>query len=127
MMRLNKFINSVEWWKLVPAGLDGMKSIIVDPVNIDTTASYVSAAATRDGSLLVAYIPPAHKGGVKVDLSVLSRPGFVYWFDPTDGRYIPLEASPVSNTGIREFTPPGKNHSGESDWVLLLTTSRISN
>ena len=127
MMRLNKFINSVEWWKLVPAGLNGMKNIIVDPVNIDTAASYVSAAAARDGSLLVAYIPPAHKGGVKVDLSVLSRPAFVYWFDPTDGRYIPLEASPVSNTGVREFTPPAKNQDDESDWVLLLTTSRISN
>ena len=126
MIRLNKFITSVEWWKLVPSGLNGMKNIIVDPVNIDTTASYVSAAAAKDGSLLVAYIPPAHKGGVKVDLSVLSRSSFVYWFDPTDGRYIPLESSPVRNTGVREFISPGKNHGGESDWVLLLTTSRIS-
>jgi len=125
-MRLNKFIKSLEWWKLVPAGLNGMKNIIVDPANIDTTASYASAAATRDGSLLVLYIPPAHKGGVKVDLSVLSKSGFVYWFDPTDGRYIPMEASPMTNTGIKEFTPPGKNHGGESDWVLLFTTSRVS-
>ena len=127
MVRLNRFINSVEWWKLVPAGLNGMKSIIVDPVNIDTAASYVSAAASRDGSLLVAYIPPAHKGGVKVDLSVLSRITFAYWFDPTDGRYLSVEGSPVNNTGIREFTPPGKNQDGESDWVLLLTTTKIKN
>jgi len=125
MIRLNKFIKSLEWWKLVPSGLNGMKNIIADPVNIDTASSYVSAAATRDGSLLVAYIPPAHKGVVKVDLTVLSKPGFVYWFDPTDGRYIPVGASPVSNTGIREFTTPGKNHGVESDWVLLVITSRI--
>src|SRR6187431_1254342 len=65
------------------------ESIIADPVNIDTTAAYVSAAAARDGSLFVAYIPPAHKGGITVDLSVLNKPGFVYWFDPTDGSYSP--------------------------------------
>ncbi len=126
MTRLNQFIRSLEWWKLVPAGLGGMKNIIADPFNIDTAVTYVSAAAARDGSLLVAYIPPAHRGAVKVDLSVLSKPGFVYWFDPTDGRYIPQGTSPVNNNGIIEFTPPGKNHDGESDWVLLLITSEIN-
>ena len=106
MMRLNQFIKSVEWWKLVPAGLNGMKKIIANPVNIDAAATYVSAAAARDGSFLVAYIPPAHKGAIRVDLSVLSKPSYVYWFNPTDGRYLPMEASLVSNTGIREFVPP---------------------
>jgi hypothetical protein len=125
MMRLNKFIQSVEWWKLVPSGLDGMKNIIVDPVNIDTSASYVSAAAARDGSFLVAYIPPAHKGAIKVDLSVLSKPGFAYWFDPADGRWHGVEASPLANKGVKEFIPPPKNNAGESDWVLVARTSRI--
>lgn len=125
MMRLNRFITSVEWWKLVPSGLNGMKNIILDPANTDTTASYVSAAAARDGSLLVAYIPPAHKGEVNVDLRVLSQPGFAYWFDPTDGRYMPVEASPVMNKGVREFVPPAKNYAGESDWVLVIRTSKI--
>ena len=127
MTRLNKFIKSVEWWKLVPSGLKGMKNIIVDPLNVDTSASYVSAAAASDGSLLVAYIPPAHRGQVKVDLSVLSKPAFAYWFDPTDGRYISVEASPVTNREIREFMPPAKNHAGESDWVLLISSSKIKN
>jgi hypothetical protein len=127
MMRLNKFIKSVEWWKLAPAGLNGMKSLIADPVNIDTAAAYVSAAAASDGSLLVAYVPPAHKGAITVDLTVLSKPSFAYWFDPTDARYIPVGATPVSNTARKEFTPPGKNHAGESDWVLLLVTNRIKN
>ena len=125
MERLNSFIKSLEWWKLVPAGLNGMKNIISDPVNIDTAATYISAAAAGDGSFLVAYIPPAHKGGVKVDLSVLNKPGLGYWFDPTDARYVPVGSSPVNNIGILEFTPPGKNHDGESDWVLLFTTRRI--
>ena len=126
MTRLNKFIKSLEWWKLVPAGLNGMKNIIKDPANIDTVASYVSAAAARDGSFLVAYVPPAHKGTIKVDVSVLSKRCFAYWFDPTDGRYIPAGRSPVSNTGIREFTPPATNHAGESDWVLLITSRKMT-
>ena len=126
MMRLNQFIKSVEWWKLVPAGLNGMKNIIVDTHNIDTSASYVLAAAARDGSFLVTYIPPAHQGKIKVDLSVLNKPGFAYWFDPTDGRYIPVEKSSISNIGIREFIKPGKNYGGERDWVLLINTRRIS-
>lgn len=126
MMRLNKFIKSMEWWKLVPSGLNNMKEIIVDPLNVDTTASYVSAAAARDGSLLVAYIPPAHKGGVTVDLSVLGKTAFAYWFDPTDGRYFRVSESPIANKGNREFFPPGKNQQGLSDWVLLFTTDRLS-
>lgn len=125
MVRLNRFIKSIEWWKLVPSGLDRMKNIIPDPANLDTDPAYVSAAAARDGSLLVVYIPPAHKGTIKVDLSVLSKPGFAYWFDPTNGQYIPAAVSPVLNNAIRTFTPPGKNHSGESDWVLVISTKKI--
>src|SRR5690606_37102558 len=123
MMRLNEFIKSLEWWKLVPGGLDGMKDIIVDPANADTTASFVSAAAARDGSFLVAYIPPAHDGRIRVDLTVLSKPGFAYWFDPTDGRYLPVKGSPIRNNSVKEFITPGKNSVGESDWVLLVKTT----
>lgn len=125
MSRLNSFIRSVEWWKLVPSGLNGMKTIIADPANIDTTASFVAAAAASDGSFLVAYIPPAHRGEINVDLSVLSDLGFAYWFDPTDGQYIQVETSAVANKGIKKFIPPATNQEGESDWVLLITTGKL--
>ena len=126
MMRLNKFIKSLEWWKLVPSGLNGMKDVIIDPLNIDTTASYVSAAAARDGSLLVAYIPPAHDGGVTVNLTVLKKAAFAYWFDPTDGSFLPVGESRVTNKGNRTFVPPGKNHQGQTDWVLIFATEKIA-
>lgn len=124
MIRLNKFIQSLEWWKLVPAGLNDMKNIIVDPANVDTAVSYVAAAAAKDGSFLVAYIPPAHTGRIKVDVSVLSKPCFAYWFDPTNGKYIRASRSLVRNKGIKDFTPPSKNHAGERDWVLLLSANK---
>jgi hypothetical protein len=44
------------------------------------------------------------------------------WYDPTNGEYIGVDDSPFANTGIRQFTPPGKNHDGDGDWVLLLET-----
>ena len=125
MKRLNKFIQSLQWWKLVPSGLNEMKTIIVNPSNIDTSAAFVSAAAARDGSFLVAYIPPAHKGEVPVDLSVLKKSGFAYWFDPTDERYISVQTSALPNKGVRKFMPPANNEAGESDWVLLITTTKM--
>ena len=43
-------------------------------------------------------------------------------YDPTTGEYITVGGSPFANTGIRQFTPPGKNHDGDGDWVLVLET-----
>lgn len=126
MTRLNRFIESIEWWKLIPQGLNGMKNIVIDPVNIDTTASYVSAAAARDGSMMVAYIPPSNKGHIKVDLSVVSKPAFEYWFDPTEGSYITINLSQTADTINREFKIPGKNKAGEHDWVLLISHKPLS-
>jgi hypothetical protein len=62
MERLNKFIKSITWWKLVPSGLAGMKTLITAGGNISTDSDYVAAAATYEGTLLVAYIPPSHNG-----------------------------------------------------------------
>lgn len=122
MERLNGFVKSIRWWELVPSGLNGMKTLVADPLNIDTTASYVSAAATNSGSLLVAYIPPAHRGSVKIDMSAMRNPSYTYWFDPTSAKYLSITDGPFVNKGQREFTPPATNSRGEHDWVLVLTT-----
>jgi hypothetical protein len=42
------------------------------------------------------------------------------WFDPSNGTYQDASTSPVANSGSHDFTPPGKNHAGDGDWVLLL-------
>ena len=125
MSRLNRFIGSIEWWKLVPSGLNGMKTLIVDKSNIDTAANYVAAAATRDGTLLVAYIPPAHNGSINVDMTALNGKVYANWFDPANGKYVPVKDSPVPGKAIYEFIPPGKNSTGENDWVLILSQREI--
>ncbi|MCB0686493.1 MAG: DUF4038 domain-containing protein [Saprospiraceae bacterium] len=126
MMRLNGFINSVQWWKLKPSGLNGMKDIIVDPMNVDTSESYVSAAAANDGSTIIAYIPPAYKGNrITIDLTVLSGTGYAYWFDPTDGQFLAAQSSTITNQGNGNFLIPGKNKAGARDWVLLIQTQQL--
>jgi hypothetical protein len=82
MERLNKFIKSITWWKLVPSGLDGMKTLITAGGNMSTDSDYVAAAATREGTLLVAYVPPSHKGSITVDMTAMGASTKASWFDP---------------------------------------------
>jgi len=123
MSRLNHFIRSIDWWQLVPSGLNGMETLITDAKNIDTSAAYVSAAAAKDGSLLVAYIPPAHQGSITVTMKQLADKMYGYWFDPTIGVYTSIIDSPFTNKAVHSFTPPGKNSRGEDDWVLVLSAT----
>jgi len=125
MSRLNDFIRSINWWQLIPSGLNGMETLITDAENVDTSVAYVSAAAAQDGSLLVAYIPPAHKGSVKVNMKVLAAKMYGYWFDPTTGVFTSMGDSPVTNDrGAHSFTPAVKNSRGEGDWVLVLSATK---
>ena len=124
MKRLNAFIRSVTWWQLIPSGLNGMKTLVTDENNIDTTSIYVAAASTKDGSLLIAYIPPAHTGSITVDMTALNNKAYAYWFDPTNAHYSVITGSPLHNTGEHNFTTPGKNSSGDNDWVLVLSVDK---
>lgn len=118
--RLNRFIQSIEWWDLVPSGLNGMRNLITVGGGADSTATYVSAAATPSGTLLVAYIPPAHRGSVTVDMKGMGEVVEAEWFDPTSGDYVKIQGSPFKNTGNHKFTPSGNNSKGQADWVLVL-------
>jgi len=120
MQRLNSFIQSVNWWELVPSGLDGMKTLITSGGSNADSTDFVSAAATHDGTMLIAYIPPDHTGGIIVDLTVLKSQITASWYDPTNGKSTEIAGSPFKNTGPRQFTPGGKNSGGDNDWVLKL-------
>jgi hypothetical protein len=124
MERLNGFIKSINWWQLVPSGLNGMPILIADSNNIDSSVAYVSASAAKDGSLLVAYIPPAHTGTITLNMQPLQTTMYGYWFDPTSGEYTLINNAPFGNTGNHTFMPPGANSKGENDWVLLLTAKK---
>jgi len=41
------------------------------------------------------------------------------WFDPTSAAYSGAGTG-LANSGTFQFTPPGNNSAGASDWVLVL-------
>jgi hypothetical protein len=118
--RLNAFIVSIPWSQLVPSGLGGMKTLITAGAGAPADAGYVASAATPTGSLLVAYVPPAHTGTVTVDMTVMSGPARARWFNPTSAAYTNVTGGPFANTGTHAFTPPGDNGTGNNDWALVL-------
>jgi hypothetical protein len=81
-------------------------------------SDYATAARTSDGAYAVVYMPTART--ITVDMARLSGPAAAEWFDPSVGSYQVIAGSPFANAGSREFTPPGTNAAGDSDWVLLL-------
>ncbi len=116
----NLFV-TLRWFDLVP---DSSHKVLVagyrwpDNDGSVNNNDYVTAAATRDGRLVVAYLPSARE--VMVDLSKLSGPVRGRWYDPTDGTYTPVADHVFGNSGMRSFKPPARNHSGDGDWVLVL-------
>jgi len=45
-----------------------------------------------------------------------------WWFDPTADSSRMICGSPFANAGAQQFTTPGKNSTGEPDWLLVLET-----
>ncbi len=123
MARLNAFVRSVPWYDLVPSGLDGMKTLITQGGGTENpqSADYVAAAATPNGTLLLAYVPPSHSGTITVDMSALGGLGRARWYNPASASYTDI-ATALANSGTQVLTPPGDNGSGFSDWVLVIDT-----
>jgi hypothetical protein len=120
MARLNAFIGSIAWHKLVPSGLAGMRTLVIAGGGSSVSAAdYVAAAASPDGTLLVAYVPPAHAGSITADMQAMSGPARARWFNPASGTYTAIGTG-LTNTGAQVFTPPGDNGTGFADWVLVL-------
>ena len=125
MARLNGFIRSIPWHELVPSGLGGRPNLITAGGSTVAAADYVAAAAKPDGTLLVAYIPPAHSGALGVNLAALSGLVRARWFDPTSAAYTTI-AIGLTNVGSHTFTPPGNNSAGAKDWVLVLDVPDVT-
>ena len=62
MARLNAFMRSIAWYNLVPSGLNGMRTLITAGGSSVSSKRLRGRRRDSDGTLLVAYIPPAHRG-----------------------------------------------------------------
>ena len=116
--RLNAFVTSIPWHTLVPSGLGGMRRLI-------TSDAEVVAAASADGTLLVAYVPPGRRGSIAVDLRAMSGAARARWLDPTSGGYASA-GQEVPNSGAAQFVVPGPNGAGGSDWVLVIDRAAVT-
>src|SRR5678815_618631 len=117
------FWKSKPWHRPKPSGLGGMGTLITASGGTASPQSttYVAAACTPEGDLLLAYIPPAHTGSITVDMTKLSATIQARWFDPSNATYTTIGA--FSNTGTHAFTPPANNSAGDTDFLLVLETS----
>jgi hypothetical protein len=119
------FFSSLPWQDLVPdqnhtavtAGL----GTYGDFQTRVSKSDYCTSARTSDGSFVVAYMPTART--IAVNMASLKAPANAKWFDTTNGAYTTVAGGLFANKGTRQFTPPGNNHAGDRDWVLLLIAS----
>jgi hypothetical protein len=125
MAHLKSLFESLAWYDLVPDQAHGTLTagygtMITDKDHVGGVDSndYATAARSPDGSLVVAYLPTRRT--VSIDMTRLRGPVEARWFDPSNGVYTAVAGSPLANTGPRNFTPPGNNHDGDGDWVLVL-------
>jgi hypothetical protein len=120
--RIGGLMNSVAWQDLVPSELSGMRRLVVSSNGSQEPAipNYVAAAQNRDGTLLMAYVPPYSSGPQRLtlDLQSMRKPVRARWWDPTSAAFTAIGENPKGN--LQEFTTPGSNRAGSNDWVLML-------
>jgi hypothetical protein len=112
------------WFDLVP---DRNHNLVVSGYGTYSSTGevdgndYAATAGTPDGKLAMAYLPTGHP--IVVDLRRMGGRVRAQWYDPTSGSYSTIGGSPFARGGRRTFRPPGKNHDGDPDWVLVLTAA----
>jgi hypothetical protein len=124
MARLNGLVRSLPWQALVPSGLGGMRTLVTSGGGSSAGSDFVAAAATADGTVLVAYVPPTGTipRSFTVDMGALAGAGRARWWNPTTAAYTDIGSS-LPNSGSRTFTTPGDNGTAQNDWVLVLDSA----
>jgi hypothetical protein len=128
---MGSFLSSLPWHELVPRDLGTIGALVTAGGGTAQTLGavgssdgtngmdWVAAAATPNGSVLVAYRPDGHSGTFTIDMTKLRGTTQQRWFDPTTGAY-QSAGSDLPNTGTHVFTAPAARGDGSKDWVLRL-------
>ena len=129
MTRMNAFIRGIPWQLLVPSELAGTRRLVTSANGAQSPVSdtYVAAAISSDGKVLVAYAPPTGTGtqGLTVDLRSMAGNSRARWWNPTTAAYTDITggAYSMANTNAAQsFTTPGANGGGSNDWILVVDT-----
>jgi hypothetical protein len=119
-LHLHAFFEALPWHRLVPAGPSSGLGQLVSSWQWWGERRIV-AASTREGDLLVAYVPPTGSGSrsFNVDLSRMRGPARARWYDPSAGGWLPV-AGTLPRAAHVAMETPGTNAAGTNDWALVL-------
>ena len=118
---INQLFGTVPWWQLVP---DQTHQVVIagygtyNGSNGNLTKATYCTTSWVSGSFALTYCP--NPSTLTVNLADFSGPITAQWYDPSNGAYTAISGSPFQNSGTHQFTTPGNNHDGDSDWVLVL-------
>jgi hypothetical protein len=118
-LHLHALFEGLPWHRLVPEGRSPIGRLVASGQRWGE--KHIAAAATPDGDLLVAYVPPAGTGPRRfaIDLSRMGGPREARWYDPSTGARIPIPRTLPNSDGV-DFETPGANGAGANDWVLVV-------
>jgi hypothetical protein len=108
---LGALFRSREHWRMAP---DIDHAVVT--VGYGAGESLTTAARTRDGQTVIAYIPNGNAATLSVDMTKItsaSKMAKGWWFNPSNGATTPI--GNFANAGSHSFTPPDSN-----DWVLVI-------
>jgi hypothetical protein len=118
MTQLANTFTSRAWWKLVP---DNDHTFLKTGYGSGGTLSVAGLASDKSFAML--YLVTSNT--VSIDMSKLAGPRVTAtWRDPTNGTQTAVAGSPfTASAGARSIAPPGMNATGNTDWVLILTST----
>lgn len=116
MTHLRALFDGLEWWRLEPGARDS-------PI---MPGNGLFAAASRDGSLALAYL--FDSGAVQLSSHHAGgrSPG-VRWFDPANGSWHRVAALPDPAGRTHRLKPPSElNSGGRRDWLLVVEAGKAT-
>lgn len=122
MLHLHTLFETLPWHRLVPSGSgSGSRRALVTGGQGWRGLGHIAAAATPEGDLLVAYVPPTGTGSrsFELDLSRMRAGARARWYDPTSGAWLPAQSKLPAAAGAA-FETPGENAGGANDWALIV-------
>jgi len=105
MKYLHQFFKSIEWWRLIPA-----QEVLAGQPGKDDASKFIAAAKSKEGDLLVVYLPEG--GPVTLKTDSLEKGLSARWYHPRTGGW--LDAGKVAKPR-QTFKTVDKN-----DWILLI-------
>ena len=111
---VHQLLKTMAWWKLVP---DTHHELVTEGYGEFDDVNYVTAAFTPEGDCAVVYLPESEK--ITLNTTIFKEEPEANWFDPTDGSRKPATGTNLAY-GKVEYQSPGKNSTGEPDWVLVV-------